>query len=42
MRAMGGSLVLESEGPGKGARAVISLPNAERASRDMHQEVLAA
>jgi signal transduction histidine kinase len=42
MRAMGGSLVLESDGPGKGACAVVTLPSAEKASRGPQQEVLAA
>jgi signal transduction histidine kinase len=42
MRAMGGSLVLESDGPGKGACAIVTLPSAEKASRGPQQEVLAA
>jgi signal transduction histidine kinase len=42
MRAMGGSLVLESDGPGKGARAIVTLPSAGQAIRDTQQEVLAA
>jgi two-component system, OmpR family, sensor kinase len=42
MRAMGGSLVLESDGPGKGARAIVTLPSAGKASGATQQEVLAA
>jgi signal transduction histidine kinase len=42
MRAMGGSLVLESEGPGKGARAVVILPSARKDSCGTQQQVRAA
>jgi signal transduction histidine kinase/sensor domain CHASE-containing protein len=42
VRAMGGSLSLESDGLGQGACAVVTLPGAGQAKRDAQQEVLAA
>jgi two-component system OmpR family sensor kinase len=42
MRAMGGSLALESDGPGRGARAVLTLAHGEEGSVERPDGMLAA